>query len=241
MENNAESSNEIDLFDIIRLVWSKIVWVLLAAVVCGIIGLLYSVLMVTPKYEASVNMIVNSREDLSGGITSDNITSAQKLAQTYTVIIKSNKVINEVIEALSLDTNYEELSKAISVSSLNSTPVMELKVTDTDAERASLIVSKLAEIVPPILSDAVGAGSCKIVSDVYSSGKPVSPSITKNVLIAAFLGAVLVILIIIVRDLLDNTFKSEIDIQNIVKLPVLGVLPSVESCSEAASVRKRRV
>ena len=242
MNNVEEQNDEIDLLDLCKLLWSKKVLIALVTIAGAIVGLLYSAIFIKPRYEASIDLIVNSRNDSSvGNISNDNITSAQKLAETYAVIIKENTVLLQVIEDLNLDMSYEKLSKMITVGSVNNTQVMSIVVNDTDPVRAEKIVNRLGKIAPPILVDAVQAGSCKVVSDVYSTGKPVSPNIMKNALIVALIMFIISCAVIIARDLLDNTFKSELDIQNATSLPVLGVLPSVESCTvELSSKRKKR-
>ena len=240
MDSAKEQNDEIDLLDMFKLVWSKKVLIAIIVIVSGLVGLLYSKIFITPRYEASINMIVNSRNDsTSGNISNDNIASSQNMAKTCAVIIKVN-ILYQVIDELNLDISYEKLKEMVTVESVNSTQVMNIVVNDTDPERAKQIVEKIGDIAPEILVDAIEGGSCKIVSDVYSTGKPVSPNSTKNGLIVALIALVICIAVIIVRDLLDNTFKSELDIQNITSLPVLGVLPSVESCMTQPQAAKRR-
>ena len=241
MDNTKGQNDEIDLLDMFRLVWSKKAVIALIVIVSGLVGFLYSKIFIAPRYEASINMIVNSRTDSTiGNISSDNITSAQKIAQTYAVIITGNKILYQVIDELNLDISYEKLKEMVTVDSINSTQVMNIVVNDTDPERARQIVEKIGDIAPEILVNAIEGGSCKIVSDVYSTGKPVSPDSTKNALMVALIALVICIAVIIVRDLLDNTFKSELDIQNITNLPVLGILPSVESCMIQPQAAMRR-
>ena len=240
MDNTKGQNDEIDLLDMFRLVWSKKAVIALIVIVSGLVGFLYSKIFIAPRYEASINMIVNSRNDSTiGNISNDNIASSQNMAKTCAVIIKVN-ILYQVIDELNLDISYEKLKEMVTVESVNSTQVMNIVVNDTDPERAKQIVEKIGDIAPEILVDAIEGGSCKIVSDVYSTGKPVSPNSTKNGLLVALIALVICIAVIIVRDLLDNTFKSELDIQNITSLPVLGVLPSVESCMTQPQAAKRR-
>ena len=240
MDNTKGQNDEIDLLDMFRLVWSKKAVIALIVIVSGLVGFLYSKIFIAPRYEASINMIVNSRNDsTSGNISNDNIASSQNMAKTCAVIIKVN-ILYQVIDELNLDISYEKLCEMVRVDSINSTQVMNIVVNDTDPERARQIVEKIGDIAPEILVYAIEGGSCKIVSDVYSTGKPVSPNSTKNALMVALIALVICIAVIIVRDLLDNTFKSELDIQNITNLPVLGILPSVESCMIQPQAAKRR-
>ena len=130
---------------------------------------------------------------------------------------------------------YEELKKCITVGSVDNTAVMQVLVNTTDVELSKKIVEKISEIAPPIVVDKMEAGSCKIASDIYYSDEPVSPNVKQITMIAFMLGAVACAGVVIVADLLDNTFRTEQDIRNEIDIPVLGILPSVESCIAGAA------
>lgn len=192
------------------------------------LGWFVSTSVIESKYEASVNMIVNTRSETSGTITNDNISSAQNLADTYAIIIKSNIVLNRVIEDLSLNATYVDLAEQVSVESINNTQVMRVSAKHSDAELAEKIVATIANIAPDIVKDAVEAGSCKIVSEVAVSDKPVSPSKFKITAITAFLGTVLYICALILKELFHDYIVNDSDIANKLGIPVLGVIPEVE-------------
>lgn len=52
-------------------------------------------------------MIVNTRQDTTSNVTSDQINSATKLVSTYSIIIKSDTVLQQVIDNLGLSLTYE--------------------------------------------------------------------------------------------------------------------------------------
>lgn len=108
MEQNHDM-DEIDLLELARLLWSHALQIAAAGIAAAVICLLVCTFVLTPRYQASVNLIVNSRQDGNASITSDNINSARNLIDTYAVIIKSNIVLNDVIEQLGLDMTYRQL------------------------------------------------------------------------------------------------------------------------------------
>ena len=133
---NMEDEETIDLMELARLLWAHAVQIVAAAVAAALICLLVCVFALTPKYQASINMIVNTRQDNSSTFTSDNFNSAKNLISTYAVIIKGNTVLNEVIDTLDLDMTYAELYDMVDVADVDATQIMQITVTDTDAERA---------------------------------------------------------------------------------------------------------
>ena len=198
-----------------------------AAVAAALISLLVCMFALTPKYEASINLIVNTRQDTTSTFTNDNFNSAKNLISTYAVIIKGNTVLNEVIDTLDLDVTYTELYKMVEVTSVDSTQIMKITVTDTDAKRAGEIVQTIADIVPDVLVEKVEAGSCKTVSDVSINPNKVFPQTKKYVVLAGLLGAVVVCGILVLAHLLHDTVVDDEDVQKKLGLPVLGLIPEV--------------
>ena len=223
---NMEDEETIDLMELARLLWAHAVQIVAAAVAAALICLLVCMFALTPKYQASINMIVNTRQDNSSTFTSDNFNSAKNLISTYAVIIKGNTVLNEVIDKLDLDMTYTELYKMVEVTSVDSTQIMQITVTDTDAERAGEIAQTIADIVPDVLVEKVEAGSCK-ASDVIIDPNKVFPQTKKYVVLAGLLGAVVVCGVLVLAHLLHDTVVDDEDVQKKLGLPVLGLIPEV--------------
>ena len=215
-----EDEETIDLMELARLLWAHAVQIA-AALIC----LLVCMFALTPKYQASINMIVNTRQDTTTTFTSDNFNSAKNLISTYAVIIKSSTVLNEVIDTLDLDMTYGQLYGMVSVTSVDDTQIMKVAVTDTDAERAGEIAQTISEIVPDVLVEKVEAGSCKTVSDVAINPNKVFPQTKKYVVLAGLLGAVVVCGILVLAHLLHDTIVDDEDVQNKLGLPMLSLIP----------------
>ena len=224
---NMEDEETIDLMELARLLWAHIVQIVAAAVAAALICLLVCMFALTPKYQASISMIVNTRQDTTTTFTSDNFNSAKNLISTYAVIIKGNTVLNEVIDELNLDMTYAELYDMVDVADVDATQIMKVTVTDTDAKRAGKIVQTIADIVPDVLVEKVEAGSCKTVSDVAINPNKVFPQTKKYVVLAGLLGAVLVCGVLVLAHLLHDTVVDDEDIQKKLGLPVLGLIPEV--------------
>lgn len=222
-----EDEETIDLMELARLLWAHIVQIVAVAVAAALISLLVCMFVLTPKYQASINMIVNTRQEGTSTFTNDNFNSAKNLISTYAVIIKGNTVLNEVIDELDLDMTYGQLYNMVAVDSVDSTQIMKVTVTDTDAERAGEIVQTIADIVPDVLVEKVEAGSCKTVSDVVINPNKVFPQTKKYVALAGVLGAVVVCAILVLEHLLHDTVVDDDDVQKKLGLPVLGLIPEV--------------
>lgn len=219
---------EIDLKELFGDLLEHWVFIAVTTVIAAVLGLLVTKLMITPQYEATVNMIVNSRQESTGSLTNDNITSSKNLISTYAVILKSNIILDEVITELNLEDTYEELSERITVEAIDSTQVMSVAVRYPDPDVAYRIVEELVDVAPDVIVEAVEAGSCKVVSKVAVGEKPVSPSTKKNVALAAFAGIVLSVGLVVLKSLLQNYIADDEDVAKYLGLPVLTVIPEIE-------------
>ena len=193
----------------------------------ALIGFGVSKFVMIPQYEASVNMIVNTRADTATTVTNDNITSAKNLVNTYAVIIKSNTVLNQVIKNLNLDITYKELAEKVDVSAVNSTQVMRISARDTSIEVAKEIIDQITLIAPKAIEDAVAAGYCTVVSEVEA--EPCSPNIRRNVLLFAFIAMVSSMTVVILKSLIRKYIEDDVDVRRYLDLPLIGVIPEVES------------
>ena len=223
-----EDEETIDLMELARLLWAHIVQIVAAAVAAALICLLVCMFALTPKYQASINMIVNTRQDSSSTFTSDNFNSAKNLISTYAVIIKGNTVLNEVIDTLDLDMTYTELYKMVDVDQMWTLPRSCRSLSPIPMQSAQARSSQtIADIVPDVLVEKVEAGSCKAVSDVIIDPNKVFPQTKKYVVMAGLLGAVLVCGVLVLAHLLHDTVVDDEDVQKKLGLPVLGLIPEV--------------
>ena len=228
MDDNFEQGYAVVVLELLQALKEKIALILAAAILAAALGWGFSAFLVPKRYEASVNMIVNTRTEITGVVTSDSISSARNLADTYAIIIKSNKVLNQVIDRLGLQMSFEELYDIVSVNDINNTQVMKIAAQCSDPALAEQIVQTISEIAPAIVADAVEAGSCKVVSDVYTAQKPISPSPLRN---AALYGAAAMLLVcaaIVLRELFNDQIIDDNDLEKKLGIHALGVIPDVE-------------
>ena len=219
----------IDLRELLLLLKKNLLGLIAVTVLFAAAGYLISEFVLTPKYEASATMIVNSQQNVAGQttITNDQITSATKLVDTYSVILTSYTVLEKTIEDLDLDIDYEDLLEKVTVESVNSTQVMKIAAQDEDPQRAQQIVASIVEQAPDIIIKTVKAGSVEVISQPKVADEPVSPKKIINTVIAGMLGLLLSLVFVFLRNMLNNKFMTDTDINKKLGLTVLGVIPQV--------------
>lgn len=227
MEENRDYDT-IDLLELLGVLRQHILALVLATVLAAAVGFGVSKFLMTPQYEASALMIVNTRQDTTANVTSDQLNSASQLVSTYGIIIKSDTVLNEVIANLGLGMSYSELASKVSVSAVDETQVMKITVTDSNPEGARQVCEQITQVAPDEIVEAVEAGSVKVISAASLNPNPVSPNVMRNTAMAGALGLAACAGLFVVQFLLNNKINSEEDIAKQLNLPVIGVIPNYE-------------
>lgn len=223
-----EDYETIDLLEVLNVVRQHILIIVLTTVIAAAAGFCVSKFLMVPKYESSALMIVNTRQDATANVTSDQITSATKLVSTYSIIIKSDTVLQQVINNLGLNLTYPELKDRVTVSAVDDTQVMQITVLSDNPEWARQVCEQITLISPDVILESVEAGSVKLISQASVNPDPVSPNILRNTAVVALLGLVLSVGVVILREMLDNRIKTEEDVRKYLELPVIGVIPDYE-------------
>lgn len=220
-----EENEVIDLTEILSAVRQHLLELIFVTLAAALVGFMASKFLMTPKYDSSALMIVNTRQDVNANVTSDQINSATKLVSTYSIIIKSDTVLQQVIDNLGLNLTYAQLNKRVTVAAVDDTQVMKITVQSDSPEWARQVCEQIITVAPDVIKEAVEAGSVKVISNASLATEPVSPNIKKNTMLAAAVGFVLVIGIIVLQVLLDNKINTEEDVTKYLDMTVLGVIP----------------
>ncbi len=214
---------EIDLAQIFRAIGRRWYILLICALIGGALAFGYTKFFVTPQYKSTASMLVLTKETTLMSLADLQIGS--QLTGDYTQLIKAPDVLNKTIDDVGLEMDYKTLSRMISINNPSSTRILELTVTDASPERAAQIVNTLADNASEYISDVMEASPPKVFSQ---GGIPISsssPNTTKNVAIGVILGLILAVIIIAVRSMMDDTIRTEQDVENYLGLTVLASIP----------------
>lgn len=224
-----ESEKEINIKDLLFILRKYLMLVLIITITCGAIGFIVSKFFIVHKYQADATLIVNSAANTKNqDVTYDQVNTTQQLVGTYSIILKSNTVLDKVISDLNLDTDAKELSKNITVSGVDQTEVIEISVKDKDPEVAENIANDIIKVAPNVIIKTVKAGSVEIISEAKAEDKPVSPNTFLYTVAAFMAGAVVSFIAAFILESLNNKIMSDEDIQKHLGFTVVGIIPSYE-------------
>lgn len=230
METNKEI--DIDLKTIFLLLKRKTIYIVLFAVIGGILTGSITNFFIEPKYTACITLCAYSdtnRIVTDGSITSGQIEASQKLVNSYSEILKSNTVLEQVAQKLNGSVSASQIKRMMSCSQIEDTFIFRVYITSADPQQAMDIANTIAEICPEEIVKILNAGSVQVVDFAKFPVKPSSPNIKKNVVIgfaAAFLAAFVYFFI---KEALDTSIVDEKDLERAFTIPVLGTIPRLVS------------
>lgn len=221
----------IDLAHVAKYVWHRIWAVAVTGVLAAAIAFSFAAFVITPTYSSSIMLYVNNSSftvgDLGFSISSSEISAAQSLVKTYTVLLKNRTTLEKIIDETKVNYTWEELYEKIEAAPVNETEIMEVTVTTNDPYEAEKIANGIAKVLPKRVSEIVEGSSMEVVDSAIANTKKVAPSITKYTAIGFVLGVFLSLALLVILSLLDNTIHDEEYILNNYGYPILAKIPDL--------------
>ncbi|MBR3739828.1 MAG: polysaccharide biosynthesis tyrosine autokinase [Clostridia bacterium] len=217
----------------------KYCWLIL---LCAAVGFGYMYLRATKNaivtYTASGTMyIYNGNPNVVnyGYTSSSDLTSAVKLLDTYTVVIRSNKVLDVVSERLAQDYPYitpQYIAATLSMGSIAETGVVSVRCTAVDPQLATDICNTVMDVAPAEIKRVVSAGSIEIIDYATVPTEPNASSPMKQSLIGAAAGAAAAAAVLSLLFLLYRKVRDTEELTEQYTLPVLASIRRDKKDSE---------
>lgn len=219
-----EDEVEIDLLQLFFALKKRLLWIIGAVIVFGGLSFSFSKFILTPQYTSTAMVYVLSKETTLASLADLQIGS--QLTSDYKIIVVSRPVLKEAAERLNLDLSYEQMVSKIEIDNPTSTRILSITAKDPDP----VLAKELADAVASISSDYIGTimemVPPKIIEEGVVAETQSSPSNTKNALIGALIGALLVCAWTVVEELMNDSIQTEEDVARYLELTVLASLPA---------------
>lgn len=228
MNQAVDQETEIDLVELFYMYLGHI-WQIIAVLVAGaVLMLCYTAFLVTPQYKATAKIYVVSASNDSVVNLSDLQIGAQ-LTGDYEQLLKIHPLIDEVISNLQLDMTYNQLLNMLSIDTPTGTRLLNITVESPIPSQAADIANEIAELAMEYLPEIMECAPPNIAEQAMTPAKPSSPSLVKNTVLGGMLAVVIYCGILLVKFVMDDTFKSQEDVEKYLGVTPLCVIP--ESCA----------
>ncbi|ORJ28960.1 capsular polysaccharide biosynthesis protein CpsC [Streptococcus oralis] len=220
---------EIDVFQLLKILWKRKVLIALVAIVTGVVAFAYSSFIVKPEYTSTTRIyVVNRNQGDKPGLTNQDLQAGSYLVKDYREIILSQDVLEKVTTDLKLDLPSKGLASKIKVTVPADTRIVSISVTDRAPEEASRIANSLREVAAQKIISVTRVSDVTTLEEARPATSPSSPNIRRNTMIGFLAGAVVMIVTVLLIELLDTRVKRPEDVEDVMQIALLGVVPNLD-------------
>ena len=220
---------EIDLKELFEFIKGKIGLLLIITVSVCLVGCIYGLFIQKPMYKSDTTVILAGSDSSSASITQGELALSKSLVDTYAEIVKSRRVLDQVIEELGLDTTFSALSNQITVTAVNNTEIIKITVDDKDAKKARNVANVTAKYFTKEVVELYNLNNVNILDEAIEATNPYNINVAKQVIIYFVIGLVLACGVLFIIFYFDRTIKSVEQIEQKIKLPILGSVQKLEN------------
>ena len=229
MNNQEKQAVEIDVFAMLKTLWKRKFSIVLVALVFAIAAFGYSAFLAKKEYQSTSRIYVVSRQNQeNNALTNSDLQAGSYLVKDYREIILSQNVLTQAIEELKLDMTPAELSKKISVSVPTDTRILSITAKDGDPKEAARIANGLRNVAAEKIISVTKVSDVTTLDEAEVPQSPSSPNIRRNVLLGFIAGTGLMVVLLVVVEVLDDRVKRPEDIEELMGLALLGVVPDIK-------------
>lgn len=232
-KNVAEEEVTIDLVEVFYLFRTKIVWILLIAIIGGLVAGVFTYFLITPQYQASSQLyIVSSSKD--SVVNLSDLQIGTSLTADYQELVMIRPMLESVIQNLNLDLTVKQLRNMISISNKSGTRILKITATTDDPQLSADIANEMAALAVKWLPEVMGASAPNIAEDAIVPPTRSSPSYSRNMIIGALLAALAYCIFLVIRLMMNDTIVTAEDMEKYFGAMPLTTIPEEAGVTDLA-------
>lgn len=240
MENQRDTDViEIDLLEILHVLISRLWLIISAGLFCALIGVVISCFALTPTYESTTKIYILNKNE-NAAVTYSDVQLGTQLTKDYAELINSRYVLEEVIQELAIDAEYDELLDAVEVTTPSDTRIVAITVTDTNPVQAMNIANCIREVAGEHIQNVMDIEAVNVVETANMPTEKSGPNVMMWTLMGGMIGVFLLCVIILVQYLMDDTIKTSEDVEKYLGLSTLALIPITTDKTSSQKKKKKK-
>lgn len=223
MNNQEMNTIEIDILLLLKTIWRKKFFILLMGLLGAGLAFAYSSFLVTPQYKSTTRIyVVGQHAEAGAGLTNQDLQAGSYLVKDYKEIILSQDVLTQIATELNLNENLKE---KVSVSIPVDTRIVSISVRDADPNEAARIANSLRTFAAQKIVEVTKVSEVTTLEEAVPAEEPSTPNTKRNIILGLLAGGILTTALVLVMEILDDRVKRPQDIEEVMGLTLLGVVP----------------
>lgn len=222
---------EIDLIEVARVFLRKWWLIAIAAVIGALLAGVYTKFFVTPMYQSQSMLYILPNTTSVTSVADLQIGSA--ITGDFVIIAKSKPTVDSAIKSIALEEGIQltrgEVLRMITVENEEDTRILRIKATSANPKYASVVANAMAEATAERMAVITKKDPPTTVEQAEPALAPISPSLSKNVVIGFVIGAFLVCAVLLIQYLMNDHIKTEEDIEKYLGEVTLVSIPFIKN------------
>jgi capsular polysaccharide biosynthesis protein len=208
-------SKEIQLNELFKVIKRRLLLIIFSTLLLTTAMGIYNYYTYDPLYQATTRILVKAPPDLM---------------ETLLVMMDEPIILNKVVSDLNLPYSSDLVSNKVSVGRIDGSQVINVKVIDSNPILAAKIANSTTQAYTTEIPKLMDFNDFDILSKAneQSYSPPINNNLNRNILIAFVISLFLSIGFVFILNSIDETLKSEKQIESILNSPVIGTIRRVK-------------
>ena len=223
--DKSEDIVEINLGELFSILLGRAFLIISAGLFFALVGLFVSKFVVHPVFDSTTKIYILNKEE-NQTVTYSDVQISTQLTSDYAELIKSRYVLEEAIQRLNLvDKTYKDLAKVVKVDTPSDTRIVAITAKDEDPLMAMAIANCIREVSSEHITNVMDIDAINVAETANVPTEKASPSVFRWTVISGFAGTVIVAFFVVLGFLMDDTIKSNDDVERYLGLSTIGLIP----------------
>lgn len=232
---------EIDLAELFRVLLRKWWLIAVTALLATAIAIGVTKFAITPKYQSQAMIYILTK---TTSVTSMvDLQIGEAITGDFEIIATSKPVIDAAIEEIKRTENVtfsrKDIKEMLSITNEDDTRILMIRAIHENPEYACWVANAVADATSERMAEIMKSDPPTTVERAEVESVPVSPSLLKNAVIGFMLGAIAICGLLLVQFIMDDTIKTEDDIERYLGESTLVMIPNIKNREKGAQRGKK--
>ena len=223
--------------------WKIIVTI---TIICTLSAALISYFLIKPKYETTVKVFIgkkstvehskdqnnnNNNNNNNVGYDSSEVSMYQSLMETYAQVITTKDSIGLALRSIGMSDSQGSIVgvlDGLSVNTSKGTQILDITYKSLNKNEVVPIINSITNVFVTQSKKLISNGNVQVIEAAQTPTSPISPNKKLNIIIGFILGIILSVAIVFLLEYLDNSIKSADELEHLLGIPVIGIIPEMK-------------
>lgn len=231
---------DINIYEALKSIRKRWLMILEIVLVCTIVSVVYSYFIANPVYSTSTKLFIGKQSTDTTTYDSNDVNMYQKLMETYAGFANSSDLLQSAIDDSGLKLTLNQVKDSFSVVTGSEDQFLTFTYTSNNIDEGVKMLNAITTEFKETSGKYIPNGTVETVETAKYPDSPISPNKPRNIAISIILGLFIGIGVALFIEHLDNTVKKKEEIELLLNVPVIGIVPEDDEEEFGKEEKKRK-